>query len=91
MVLEVWKRRRLLVHLSWVRVRVLGPPRTYGIDPGQQELRDAAHNLRHGHLLAEKKVCEVRSLHVLLQVHLVLDLLHFLVNQLFSLEIKKKK
>lgn len=65
------------------------PPCTYGVNSCQQEFSDAAQNLRDRHLLAEQEVCEVGPLHVLTQVHLVVNLLHFLLHQPFSYCIKK--
>lgn len=66
---------------------------THRVHPCQQEFSDAAQNLGDGHLFAEQQVREVRALHVLLQVHLVVDLFHFFVHLLFSYgrEARKKK
>lgn len=51
---------------------------------GQKELRDAAQDLRDSHLLTEQQVREVRSLHVLVQVHVLLDLFDFFIHQLLG-------
>lgn len=59
---------------------------THCVHSCQQEFGDAAQDLRDRHLIADQQVGEVRSLHVLLQVHLLLDLLHFFLHQLFSCE-----
>lgn len=66
---------------------------THRVHSCQQEFSDAAQNLGDGHLFAEQQVREVRALHVLLQVHLVMDLFHFFVHLLFSYgrEARKKK
>lgn len=45
---------------------------THCVDSCQQELSDAAQDLSDCHLITEQQVCEVRSLQVLVQVHLFL-------------------
>lgn len=95
MVLEVCERGAQAVHLfflmqtSAVQLTPLG--HTHRVDSRQQELGNAAQDLGHRHLIAEQQVREVRALHALLQVYLVLDLIHLFLHQLFSYETREQK
>lgn len=57
---------------------------TYSVNSCQQEFSNAAQYLGDCHLITEQEVRQVRSLHVLVQVHLVLELLYFSLHQVFS-------
>lgn len=57
---------------------------THGVDSRQQKLRHAAQDLCDCHLVTEQQVCEVRSLHLPVRIHMLLDLLHFLLHQILS-------
>lgn len=75
-------------------VHILTKPKichAHRVDSRQQELGNAGQDLGHRHLIAEQQVSEVRPLHALLQVHLVLDLIHFFLHQLFSYETRGKR
>lgn len=54
---------------------------TYGVDSCQQELSYAAQDLSDSHLLTEQQMCQVCSLHILVHIHLLLDLLYFFQHQ----------
>lgn len=70
----------------WLRLRphISHAISAHRVHPRQQEFSDTAQDLGDRHFFAEQQVREVRSLHVLVQVHLVMDLLHFFVHQPFS-------
>lgn len=57
---------------------------THCVDSSQQKLRHAAQDLCDRHLVTEQQVCEVRSLHLLVRFHILLDLLHFLLHQILG-------